>query len=164
MGIPISGKMVLILKQGLGISCEVHIFCNNVCVSLYDYVGRFCVITSEWFHNRFLPIGKQLIIWGLLMHVYLIYIMQGYRKVISNWDKKLPSSGMARIKTQASQELTLIASFMGPIWDPSGANRAQMGPMLAPWTLLSGQSLVDWMWNHKLPQIDGLVQDCRNSS
>ena len=33
---------------------------------------------------------------------------------------------------------TLIASFMGPTWGPSGADRTQVGPMLAPWTLLSG--------------------------
>ena len=33
---------------------------------------------------------------------------------------------------------TLIARFMGPIWDPSGADKTQVGPMLAPWTLLSG--------------------------
>ena len=31
-----------------------------------------------------------------------------------------------------------IAKFMGPIWGPSGSCRPQMGPMLAPWTLLSG--------------------------
>ena len=33
---------------------------------------------------------------------------------------------------------TLIARFMGPTWDPSGADRTQMGPLLVPWTLLSG--------------------------
>ena len=32
----------------------------------------------------------------------------------------------------------LIAGFMGPTWGPSGAYRTQVGPMLAPWTLLSG--------------------------
>ena len=32
----------------------------------------------------------------------------------------------------------LIARFMGPTWGPSGAGRTQMGPMLAPCTLLSG--------------------------
>ena len=32
-----------------------------------------------------------------------------------------------------------IAKFMGPTWGPPGACRPQMGPMLAPWTvLLSG--------------------------
>ena len=31
-----------------------------------------------------------------------------------------------------------IARFMGSTWDPPGSCRPQMGPMLAPWTLLSG--------------------------
>ena len=31
-----------------------------------------------------------------------------------------------------------IAKFMGPTWGPSGTCRPQMGPILAPWTLLSG--------------------------
>ena len=30
-----------------------------------------------------------------------------------------------------------ISRFMGPTWGPSGAERTQVGPMLAPWTLLS---------------------------
>ena len=34
--------------------------------------------------------------------------------------------------------ISLIASFMGPTWGPSGADRTQVGPMLASWTLLSG--------------------------
>ena len=34
---------------------------------------------------------------------------------------------------------TLIARFMGPTWGPSGADRTQVGPMLVPWTLLSGK-------------------------
>ena len=33
---------------------------------------------------------------------------------------------------------TQIAQFMGPTWGPSGSCRPQVGPMLAPWTLLSG--------------------------
>ena len=31
-----------------------------------------------------------------------------------------------------------IAKFMGPPWGPPGSCRSQVGPMLAPWTLLSG--------------------------
>ena len=27
---------------------------------------------------------------------------------------------------------------MGPTWGPSGADKTQVGPILAPWTLLSG--------------------------
>ena len=33
-----------------------------------------------------------------------------------------------------------VARFMGPAWGPSGADRTQVGPMLAPWSLLSGAS------------------------
>ena len=36
---------------------------------------------------------------------------------------------------------TLIARFMGPIWGPPGADRTQVGRMLAPWILLSGYVL-----------------------
>ena len=32
----------------------------------------------------------------------------------------------------------LIARFMGPTWGTSGADRTRVGPMLVPWTLLSG--------------------------
>ena len=31
-----------------------------------------------------------------------------------------------------------IAKFMGPTWGPLGSCRPQMGPILTPWTLLSG--------------------------
>ena len=34
--------------------------------------------------------------------------------------------------------LSLIEKFMGPTWGSPGADRTQVGPMLAPWTLLSG--------------------------
>ena len=37
-----------------------------------------------------------------------------------------------------TMETSLIARFMGPTWGPSGADRTQVGPMLAPWSLLSG--------------------------
>ena len=35
-------------------------------------------------------------------------------------------------------ETSLIARFMGSTWGPSGADRSQVGPKLAPWTLLFG--------------------------
>ena len=35
-----------------------------------------------------------------------------------------------------------ITKFMGPTWGPPGSCRSQMGPMLAPWTLLSGRLIV----------------------
>ena len=38
---------------------------------------------------------------------------------------------------------TLTARFMGPTWGPSGADRTQVGPMLASWTLLSGKGYLN---------------------
>ena len=43
-----------------------------------------------------------------------------------------------------------IAKFMGPTWGPPGSCRPQMGPMLAPWTLLSWTLVSHWSrkWCH----------------
>ena len=41
---------------------------------------------------------------------------------------------------------SLRARFMGPTWGPSGADRTQVGPMLAPWTLLSGMIPACMTW------------------
>ena len=40
--------------------------------------------------------------------------------------------------SNVQQRAAQIAKFMGPTWGPPGSCRPQMGPMLAPWTLLSG--------------------------
>ena len=53
-----------------------------------------------------------------------------------------------------------IAKFMGPTWGPTGSCRPQMGPMLAPWTLLSGMFRhwigVDSSRGDKLGQQEGI--------
>ena len=46
-----------------------------------------------------------------------------------------------------SSEPTLIARFMRPTWGPSGADRTQVGPILAPWTLLSVNAISSY-WGH----------------
>ena len=59
---------------------------------------------------------------------------------------------------------SLITRLMGPTWVPSGADRTQVGPMLAPWTLLSGL-VPDWskshhcdsMWNHHSPVLNQYI-------
>ena len=60
---------------------------------------------------------------------------------------------------------TLIARFMGPTWGPSGADRTQVGAMLAPWTLLSGhpQSLVWVLDGEPLIPVKLLQTDCNTS-
>ena len=54
-----------------------------------------------------------------------------------------PYHVVSMIKTtdQSGERLLVFARFMGPTWGPPGADRTQVGPMLAPWILLCG--LVD---------------------
>ena len=47
----------------------------------------------------------------------------------------------AKQRRQTHQNNPDIAKLMGPTWGPSGSCRTQMGPMLVPWTLLSGNIL-----------------------
>ena len=42
--------------------------------------------------------------------------------------------------------ISQIAKFMGPIWGWHGSCRPQMGSLLVPWTLLSGMSHHNWLW------------------
>ena len=53
---------------------------------------------------------------------------------------------------------TLIAMFMGPTWGPSGADRTQVGPMLATWTLPSGK-LQFWIFAVSLNQMFEQIQN-----
>ena len=41
------------------------------------------------------------------------------------------------IRDRAARNTSQIARFMGPTWGPPGSCQPQMGPILAPWTLLS---------------------------
>ena len=52
-----------------------------------------------------------------------------------------PVQSVAKSRNDATQ----IAKFMGPTWGPPGSCRPQMGPTLAPWTLLPGHWL---QWRH----------------
>ena len=78
--------------------------------------GHYCD-----FYTRDLPLTRQLV----------------WRSSTRTFHPRMPEPHMR------SSDLTtsLIARFMGPTWGPSGADRTQVGPMLAPWTLLSGMTL-----------------------
>ena len=56
--------------------------------------------------------------------------------LLAEWDIYMPSQ---------------IVRIMGPIWVPPGADRTQVGPMLAPWTLLSGLGFYNCIWVRKYP-------------
>ena len=45
--------------------------------------------------------------------------------------------------------MTQIARFMGPTWGPPGSCRPQMGPIMSPWTLLSGNAFQHTYITHR---------------
>ena len=50
---------------------------------------------------------------------------------------KISSASKGNNSLSDRPSCTQIARFMGPTWGPTGDDRTQVGPMLAPWTLLS---------------------------
>ena len=53
--------------------------------------------------------------------------------------------------------ISLIAKFMGPTWGPPGSSRPQIGPMLAPWTLLSGMGFNSTGCYAGTPDLDSVM-------
>ena len=58
--------------------------------------------------------------------------------------------GITSVKIRFITVSSLIAKFMEPTWGPPGSCRPQMGPILAPWTLLSGYYMVCLLSGHSL--------------
>ena len=82
-----------------------------------------CVWINGWVNNR--EAGD--------LRRYLAH----YDVTVMGSANKTQGPNMPRLQPHLVELTTLIASFMGPPWGPSGADRTQVGPMLAPWTLLS---------------------------
>ena len=61
-------------------------------------------------------------------HIFVVYLYHRYRMTQIN----------STCHSCSICLLSRIARFMGPTWGQLRANRTRVGPMLAPWTLLSG--------------------------
>ena len=68
-----------------------------------------------------------------------------------HWQLYCLFSSLFRLTTKKTSKLRItahLAKFMRPTWSPPGSCRPQMGPMLAPWTLLSGRPFVRKSTSH----------------
>ena len=56
----------------------------------------------------------------------------------------------------------LITRFMGPTWGPPGADRTQVGPRWATWTLLSGKPQAWWgiLWSFCIITVSKSIDNC----
>ena len=111
-------------------ACEILCFINGlkisrICALNNAYVIKICVPNFVIIKQYFTIIIHTVCLWHALMlsdTCHCTYILQDY------------SIGI--------EARSLIAKFMGPTWGPPGPCRPQVGLMLAPWTLLSGITLV----------------------
>ena len=125
---------------------------NNVCGS------RFAVIVHDLllmdFTHNFLDssTGKGTFVtmpWSYWSDREMCwpYTMCKFKIITTKWRAAKTS---VYFTGQAVHIITLIARFMGPTWGPSGDNRTQVGPMLAPWTLLPGYFY--YVWKRAAPE------------
>ena len=91
-------------------------------------------VTLPWRVQNFVVIGK-------------VHFKPEHCKIWSNFkfDRNIVSGTVAWSESSMMKDIScpmsLIARFMGPTWGPPGADRTQVGPMWATWTLLSGMFL-----------------------
>ena len=101
---------------------------------------KACLKFTSFFNTHHVEVVK------ILRNVIqiLIYFTQSVSWLIMSWWHREPGyrrqcdwpsyTGI----TRSQHDINLITRFMGQTWGPSGTDRPQVGPMLAPWPLLSG--------------------------
>ena len=80
------------------------------------------------------------------------------KTLLSHFREHATTSFLTYWNKVAVSVATQIAKSMGRTWGPPGSCRPQMGPMLAPWTLLPGYS---WLNHGKLAS--GCLAACHDS-
>ena len=76
--------------------------------------------------------STKYVLWRWAVHKPSVYLL------LAGSSSHRPNALGCDGNSDDDREVTRIARFMGPTWSPPGAKRTQVGPMLAPWTLLSG--------------------------
>ena len=95
---------------------HAHHIVANMCIFVISCTRKYSVDLPVIYHT----------VYVLMSNWYIFHLMLIFNKIIF-W--LLPQ----------------ITKFMGPIWGPPGSCRPQMGPMLAPWSMLSGYSFQLYM-------------------
>ena len=81
-------------------------------------------------------------IWKMQIYFY------GYLLAWANTDiRSLNGLQLGRCCNVGALKVQEPSRFRGPTWGPSGADRTQVGSMLAPWTLLSGSVKLAGYWS-----------------
>ena len=124
-----------------------HIVSFVVAASAYHVFSP--TVSSRWRHHIYVCINEMVctcapwlrLIWDRLFHNLIAQLGPSHK----SHNTTVPYPSMYHFVAA-----TLIARFMGPTWGPSGADRAQVGPILAPWTLLSENVHASLLQNNAL--------------
>ena len=111
------------------VGCEIS--SPNVCV----WNMRICVLTTVlWLYPPWM--GLCFVMWWSCMLLALSVLISP-EWLIGSLDS---DGGQICVlnRNEVQVKVTQITKFMGPTWGPPGSCRPQMGPMMAPWALLSG--------------------------
>ena len=127
------GKQKLPVAKIPKMILHLTLFCGNQ--TLFSNIQQMKHFTLKINGQVIDQVNINGLIWCLVFNVCLSFC--GYPTIFVRHMAILPG------KFKAKVIVTQIAKFMGPTWGPPGSCQPQMGPMLAPWTLLSGQV---WNW------------------
>ena len=116
---------------------DIHILHKDVHENMWRYPGytNTCVLFSEKYWN---------------IHICKLAFSQFQYLGVNSATSVYP---MTDTYTASVCVISQIVGFMGTIWGPSGADRTQVGPMLAPWTLLSGH----WLYRQFIDLMDSFT-------
>ena len=76
--------------------------------------------------------------WPVISYDVFFVPLKRFSEIYVDASRVSLENGWYNQNKQNSTKPFPIARFMGPTWGLSGADRTQMGPVLTPWTLLSG--------------------------
>ena len=120
------------------------LWCNWLLMTwlLINYISAgVSVCIHQWqivvFNRRY-----RRILWWLYHSMKVSFTADCTKHVPEVWKTtRIISWSLLTNRKHCHKISSLVARFVGPTWGPSGADRTQVGPMLAPWTLLSGVKL-----------------------
>ena len=118
-----------------------HFLCDdwaNICILSYYHHQIRSMNYYPLFRVRSWNNGMRCVSFYILL-IFVVLRLSDYQLTKTSNKYQQPVRGTLPFLPSFLRITTQIAKFMGSTWDPPGACRPQMGPMLAPWTLLYGE-------------------------
>ena len=126
------------------VTTKLNILFDNRGIKKSFEFNNYITTWNQWFWDFAGADGLMKCCCSLSVEADTVIIGDGVQRPVFAVNGSVPGPTIVVHEGQEVRvsEQTLIARFMGPTWDPPGSCRPQIGPMLAPWSLLSGDALL----------------------